>query len=118
MDLKKVGDYQNKLDKMMPLDKFKNYFVKTLYDVHKVVGKHGSDMVYGSVYIVDSDVQDAYHGEEYDYVAYILENMKENIELAKRGELGIFRFDHYSLLMHLILYKNMVTLTHILLIKH
>ena len=46
MDLKKVGDYPKKVEKMMPLDKFKNYFVKNVYGVHKVVGKDGFDVVY------------------------------------------------------------------------
>ena len=48
MDLKKVGDYPKKVENKMPLDKFKNYFVKTIYGVHKVVGTDGSDVVYGS----------------------------------------------------------------------
>lgn len=47
MDLKNVGDYPKKLENMMLLDKFKNYFVNTIYGVHKVVGKDGIDMVYG-----------------------------------------------------------------------
>ena len=48
MDLKKVGDYPKKVERMMPLEKFKNHFVKTLYSLHKVVGKDGVDMVYGA----------------------------------------------------------------------
>lgn len=49
MDLKKVVDYPKKVDKMMSLDKFKNTFMKTMYGVHKVVGKDGSDLVNGSI---------------------------------------------------------------------
>ena len=48
MDLKKVGDYPKKVEKMMPLNKFKYYFVKIVYGVHKVVGKDGYDVVYGA----------------------------------------------------------------------
>lgn len=51
-------------------------------------------------------MQDSYHGGEYDYVEYILEVMKDNNGLAQSGDMGNFKFHHYSLLMHLILYKN------------
>ena len=44
-----------------------------------MVGKDGTDMVYGAEFIIGRDVQDSYHGEEYDYVNYILEVIKENI---------------------------------------
>lgn len=43
-----MGDYPKKVDKKMPLEKFKNYFVKTIYGVHKVVGIDGTNMVYGA----------------------------------------------------------------------
>lgn len=86
----------------MPLDKFKNYFVKIVYGVHKVIGKDGVDMVYGVEFIIARDVQESYYGGEYDYVEYIL----ANIGLAQNEEMEKFSFHHYSLLMHLILYKN------------
>ena len=56
MELKKVGDYLEKIEKMMPLDKFKNYFVKMVNGFHKVVGKDKSDMVYGVEYSISKDV--------------------------------------------------------------
>ena len=40
----------------MPLDKFKNYFVKIVYGVHKVVGKDGSNEFWGVEYIIVRDV--------------------------------------------------------------
>ena len=55
-DLKKVGDYPKKIQKKLPLDKLKSYFVKTIYGVHKVVGKDGSDEVSGEMYIIARDV--------------------------------------------------------------
>ncbi len=106
MGLKQVGDYPKKVDNKMPLDKFKNYFVKILYGVHRVVGKDGSALVYGVEFIFAKDVQYSYHDREYDCVECILEKMKDNIGLAQNGEIGSFKFHHYSLLMHLILYKN------------
>ena len=90
----------------MPLDKFNNYFVKSVYSVHKVVGKDGFDVVYGEEFIIARDVQDSYHVGEYDYVNHILDVMKENIARAQAKNLKDFTFPHYSLLMHLILYKN------------
>lgn len=101
-----MGDYPKKIKDKMPLDKFKNYFVKTVYGVHKVLGKDGTDEVFGSEYIIARDIQDAYHACEYDYVSYILDIMRENIARAQDGNLREFRFPYYSLLMHLILYKN------------
>ena len=75
MDLKRVEYYPNKIEKKIPLDKFKKYFVKIVYGVHKVVEKYGSDLVYGVEYSMTKDVYDSYHGGEYGYVEYILENM-------------------------------------------
>ena len=56
MDLKRVGDYPKKVEKKMPLDKFKNYFVKTVYGVHKVIGIDATNEVYGVEYIIARDV--------------------------------------------------------------
>ena len=61
------------------MDKFKNCFFKTIYGVHKFVGKDGSDEVWGVEYIIARDVQDAYHA----YVSHILDIMKENIARAR-----------------------------------
>ena len=47
-ELKRVGDYPKKIKDKIPMDKFKNYFVKTIYGVHKVVGKDGFDEVEGA----------------------------------------------------------------------
>lgn len=59
MDLKNVGDYPKKVEKMIPLDKFKNFFVKIVYSVHNVIGKDGIDMVCGVEFIISKDVQDS-----------------------------------------------------------
>ena len=88
------------------MDKFKNYFVKTIYGVHMVVGKDGFDEVWEAEYIIARDVQDAFHACEYDYVSHILDIMKENIAWARSGDMREFTFPYYSLLMHLILYRN------------
>ena len=77
--LKKVGNYPKKIQKKMPLDKFKNYFVKIVYGVQKEVGKDWFDKVWGVEYIIARDVQDSYHACEYDYVSHILDIMKKNI---------------------------------------
>ena len=41
-----------------------------------------------------------------DYVSHILDVMKENIARARSGDMKEFTFPYYSLLMHLILYRN------------
>ena len=104
--LKRVGDYPKKVEKKMPLDKFKNYCFKTVYGVHKVIGIDGTHEVYGAEYIIVRDIQDSYHACEYEYVSYIVDIMKENIARAQTGDMKNFNFPYYSLLMHLILYKN------------
>lgn len=106
MDLKEVVDYPKKVDKMMTIEKFKYYFVKTVYGVHKVVGNDGYNVIYGKEFIITRDVKYVYHGGEYDYVNYILEVMKGNIVRDQSGKLRDFTFHHYRLLMHVILYKN------------
>ena len=77
-----------------------------MYGVYEVVGKDGTYMLYGVEFIIAMYVQESYHGGEFDYVEHILEVMKENIALAQNREIKDFKFHHYSLLMHLILYKN------------
>jgi hypothetical protein len=63
-------------------------------------------MVKGSLYMMASDIQDTYHNWEYDYVGYILEEMEKQIMKARAGEMKEWKFLHYSLLMHLILFRN------------
>ena len=86
-EFKRVGEYPKKIKDKMPMDKFKNYFVKTIYGAHKVVGKDGSDEVWGEEYKIAKDVQDAFHACEYDYVSHILDIMKENIARARSREM-------------------------------
>ena len=71
-----------------------------------MVGKDRSDEVYGEKYIIARDVQESYHACEYDYVIHILDIMKENISRAQTRNMKDFNFPYYSLVMHLILYKN------------
>jgi hypothetical protein len=52
------------------------------------------------------DIQDPFHQKEYDYVAFIMDSMCNQLVNAKKGEMKNFKFHHYSLLMHLILYRN------------
>ena len=107
MYLKSLVDYPKNVEKIIPLDKLKNYFLKMVYGVHKMVGKDELDMVYGAKFIIARDVKESYHGVEYDYFKFILPKMKENIKLAQNGEMKNFYFLYYSVLMHLILYNNM-----------
>ena len=57
-------------------------------------------------FLITCDLQDPFHNREYDYVGFIMDSMHHQIVNAKKGEMKNFKFYHYSLLMHLILYKN------------
>ena len=47
-----------------------------MYGLHKVLGSNASfDLVYGSLYIMAYDIQDAFHNREYDYVGHIIDQM-------------------------------------------
>ena len=89
------------------MSRFKNYFKNTVYGFHKVMGSDGTeDCVYGSLFLMACDIQDPFHHKEYDYVAFIIDSMHRQICDAKKGEMKDFKFHHYSLMMHLILYNN------------
>lgn len=63
-------------------------------------------MAYGGSYLMAQTIQDPFKNIEYDYVNYIIKKMQEQIGASQKGEFGNLKFHHYSLLMHLILYKN------------
>ena len=78
-----------------------------MYGLHKVLGSDGAeDCVYGSLFLMACDIQELFHHKEYDYVAFIIDNMHKQICDAKRGVMNDFKIHHYALLMHLILYCN------------
>ena len=105
--VKQVGLIQRKVGDFLPLIRFKNYFKNTVYGLHKVLGSDGvEDCVCGSLFLIACDIQDPFHHNEYDYVAFIINNMHKYICDAKKGVMNDLKFHHYSLLMHLILYYN------------
>ena len=106
-NIKKVGKIPRKVGDHFPLSRFKVYFNNIVYGLHKLLGSDGvEDCVYGLLFLMACDIQDTFHNRKYDDVGYIIDNMHHQIMNAKKGELGNFKFHHYSLLMHLILYKN------------
>ena len=89
------------------MSRFKNYFKNIVYGLHNVLGSDGEeDCVYCSLFLMACDIQDPFQNREYDYVGFIIESMHHQIMNAKKGEMKDFKFHHYSLLMYLILYKN------------
>lgn len=104
--LKLVEEIPKKVDKMLPVDKFKNHMQNIIYGLHKALGSDGSNMVYGGPYLIDLKIHNPFTYIEYDYIRYIIEKMKEQITATQRGEFENFKFYYYLLLMHLILYKN------------
>lgn len=75
-----------------------------MYGLHKVLGSNGvENCVYGPLILIACDIQDPFHKKKYYYVVFFMDSMHHQIVNAKKGELGNFKFYHYSLLMHLIL---------------
>ena len=104
-NVKRAGLIPRKVGDFLPLSRFKNYFKNIVYGLHKILGSDGAeDCVYGSLFLIACDIQDPYHHKEYDYVAFIIDSMHKKICDAKKGVMNDFKFHHYSLLMHLILY--------------
>ena len=105
-NVNKVGLIPKKVENYFPLRKFNNYFKNIVYGLHKVLGSDGAeDCVYGSLFLMASNIQDPFHNKKYDYVGFIMDSMHHQIVNAKKGEMKDFKFHHYSLL-NLILYKN------------
>lgn len=68
-NVKKSRKIPKKVEKYLPLNKFKGYFKSTMYGLHKVLGSDGAeDYVYGSLFLMACDIQDPYHNREHDYV--------------------------------------------------
>ena len=55
-NLKKVGDIPKKVKDVLPPRKFKSYFQKIVYKLHKVLRCDVIDVVYGSLYIMAYDI--------------------------------------------------------------
>lgn len=106
-NIKMARKIQRKGEDHLPLSRFKNFSKNNVYGLHKVLGTDGvEDCVYGSLFLMSCDIQDPFHIREYDYVGLIIESMHHQTVNANKGEMKDFKFYHCSLLMHLILYKN------------
>lgn len=76
-ELKLVGEIPKKVEKMLPVENFKNYMQNPIYGLHKALGSDGSDMVYGGPYLMALNIKDPFTNIEYNYVNYIIEKMQE-----------------------------------------
>ena len=75
-NVKRAGLLPRKVGDFPPLRRFRNYFKNTMYGLHKVLGSDGvEDCVYGSLFLIACDIQDPFDQKEYEYVAFIIENM-------------------------------------------
>lgn len=71
------GEFPTKVTDFIPLKYFCAYFQKIVFRLNKILGVDGSMDASPALYVI-----------------------------AQRGDLGNFKFLHYSLLMHLILFYN------------
>ena len=74
-ELKSIEGIPKKVEKMILVDKFKNYMQNIFYDLHKALRSDGSDMVFGGTYLMALNIQDPFTTIEYEYVRYIIEEM-------------------------------------------
>ena len=103
---KENGKLQKKVGDLMPLEFFYESFRYTIFRIIKLVGVDGTMNSPGHMYIMALDIQDLVHNVGYDFVEYIINRIHDEIVTAQKEELGNFRFFHYLLLMHIIIYKN------------
>lgn len=105
---KNVGDIPKKKDseKIMPLEFFQRYFQNTVFGINKALGSDGTMNASGAYYVMALNIQDPNHNVGYDFVEYIIDSIHKEITATQQGELKDFKFHHYSLIMHLILFKN------------
>ena len=60
-NIKKSKKMPKKVEKHLPLSKFKGYFKSTMYELHELLGSDGvEDYVYGSLFFMACDIQDPY----------------------------------------------------------
>lgn len=58
---KLVGDIPKKVDKMLPMNKFKNYMQRIIYGLHKELWSDGSNMVYEEPYLMALEYSRSFH---------------------------------------------------------
>lgn len=103
---KEKGDILKKLRDFVPLVFFQRYLQNIFFCLNNVIGSDRTMDATVGHYIMALNIDDLYTNVGYDYVTYIANQIYDEIVVAQEGRLENFRFDHYSLLMHLILYKN------------
>ena len=74
--------------------------------MNKVLDSDGTINALGGHYVMAFNIQDANTNVEYDYVTYIIDKIHEEIIAAQKGQLENSRFPHYSMIMYLIMLKN------------
>lgn len=90
----------------MPLELFQRYFQNIVFGLNKVLGSDRTMNTLGGHYAMELNIQCPNTNVGYDYVTYIINKIHDEIIVAQQGQLESFRFCHYSLIMHLILFKN------------
>lgn len=104
---KMKGEFPKKVTDFILLKYFCAYFQKIVFRLNKILGEDGSMDASPSLYVIDLDIQDPHTNVGYDFGTFIANSIHQEMVTTQRGDLGNFKFLHYSLLMHLVLFYNM-----------
>ena len=77
-----------------------------MFGVDKVIGLDEKMSTSSNVYITALDIQELHPNIGYDFVTHIINVMHNEIIASQKGEMRNFKFHHYSISTHIILYKN------------
>ena len=100
------GEFPKKVIDFIPLSYFCAYFQKIVFELNKLLGVDGSMDASPTLYVIALDIQDPHTNVGYDFGTFIDDSIHQKMVTAQQGDLGNFKFLHYSLLMHLILFYN------------
>ena len=78
----------------------------SIFPLNKALGSYGTMYTTSVQYIMAFNIQDPNTNVGYDFVKYIITKMHDEIVVAQERRLENFKFFHYSMLMHLILFRN------------
>lgn len=105
---KDIGDIikRKEVERIMSLELFQRNFQRIVFGINKDLGLVGTMNTLGAYSIIALNIQDPSHNIGYDFMEYFIDRIHEEIIVVQQGKLENFKFHHYSLIMHLIMFKN------------
>ena len=98
---------KNEVDGIMPLEFFQGYMKNIVFALKKVLASYGTMYATNAHYAMALNIQDPNTNVGYDFIEYIITKIRDELVATQEGNLDNFRFFHYSMLMHLILFRKM-----------